>query len=183
MKELWYPVGKELMRGELSPFRENRSLTKLEAMLDLMDMANGCGDKPIEVTHRQLGERWRWNYRTAGRFLERLEKTGRIQRHKSDPGCACTGTRLTIVQPSGYSAGKGARCPTADPPVSHPHYSIDREIEEYADSSESASVTSTTNVNGNPRLGRSGGVDGIVPPGELSRLRQRSGQTEIEEGE
>ena len=175
MKQQWFPVGKDLMQGELSPFNENRPLTPLEAMLDVIDMASGRQDWTIRLPMRKLAERWKWNYhQKVWRFLRKCEKIGAIRWDKSETETYRQMYHITVVPPSSYTGGCADRRGKNVPKVRHPHINREKDIRDKSVFSDQHADSDSEHANPNPQLERSGGVSGIVPPWDLQRLAREA---------
>lgn len=175
MKQPWFPVGHDLMQGELSPFKEQRPLTKFEAMMDLTHMAIQTEDWTVHRSLRKLVERWKWkHHEKVRRFLHECEEMGIIRCDKGETEVCHRMCHITVIPPSGYTGGRAAKRDKNVPKVSQPHINREKDIRDKSVFSDQHADSDSELTNPNPQLERSGGVSGIVPPWDLQRLAREA---------
>ena len=163
------------MQGELSPFKEQRPLTKFEAIADLTHMAIQREDSTVRLALRKLAERWMWkHHEKVRRFLHECEEMGVLQCDKSETKVSHRMCHITVIPPSGYTGGRAAKRGKNVSKVRHPHINREKDIGDKSVFSDQHADSDSDHANPNPRLERSGGVRGVVSPWDLQRLAREA---------
>lgn len=83
-------------------WRERRALSRYEALVELVERAEGSGT--IETSGRQLAERWQWPEPRVRRFLDELASAGAIALERIRGTHNGRGRKITLVASAGCAS-------------------------------------------------------------------------------